>query len=512
MEFRKLTRSLIAVLVTALATSSWAGAQNAPGNSQTPRYRLIDLGTLGGPASYFPNGLDGILNNHGTTVGWANTSALDPFDPFCIAPNCFVAHAFQFQNGVLMDLGTLPAGASSSASWLSANGLAVGLSDNGEIDPMVPGFPQLRAVLWRNGQIIDLGTLPEGGFESVANAVDNRGQVVGFALNTVPDPFSFVGFPTQTRAFLWQDGVMQDLGTLGGPDALASFVNEQGEVSGPSYTAIDPATGSPAAVHPFLWKNGNMIDLGSLGGTDSEPTAMNERGDVVGVSTLAGDSIQHPFLWRKGKLTDLGTLGGDTGFSNWVNDRGDIAGKADLPGPAPQLHDAVLWSNGKMIDLGVLPGDSCSNAYYVNSHGQVVGTSENLNFCLIPIGQRAFLWEKGGPMVDLNGLIPPGANLELTFAVAINDRGEIAGFGVPSDCAVADIDLCGHAYVLMPCGVGEECANQAVGGAANATAFSLFRRSSRVNSLFQTAMESGKLRNSLRQRIHFPGQHSVPSD
>jgi hypothetical protein len=34
--------------------------------------------------------------------------------------------------------------------------------------------------------------------------------------------------------------------------------------------------------------------------------------------------------------------------------------------------------------------------------------------------------------------IPPCANLELTFAVAINNRGEIAGFGAPSDCAIAD--------------------------------------------------------------------------
>jgi probable HAF family extracellular repeat protein len=149
-------------------------------------------------------------------------------------------------------------------------------------------------------------------------------------------------------------------------------------------------------------------------------------------------------------MQDLGTLGGDTGFTNWINDAGDIAGKADLPGPAPQNHDAVLWRHGDTIDLGTVPGDSCSNAYSVNSSGQVVGTSESRALCLIPTGEHAFLWQHGGPMIDLNTVIPPDAGLELTFAVAINDRGEIAGFGVPPGCAPRDVEACGHAYILVP--------------------------------------------------------------
>ncbi len=188
-------------------------AQAAAQASQQPRYRLVDLGTFGGPASYFANGFDGILNNHGIGVGTSNTPEQDPF---CFwAPNCFATHAFQVQNGVVTDLGVLPGGDSSAASWISANGLIAGFSQNGESDPLLGGFPEIRGVLWRNGEIVDLGTL-EGGFESFANAVNNRGQVVGLSLNTVPDACSLL-VATQTRAFLWQDGVMQDLGTLGGP-------------------------------------------------------------------------------------------------------------------------------------------------------------------------------------------------------------------------------------------------------------------------------------------------------
>jgi probable HAF family extracellular repeat protein len=439
-------------LFATLAFPAWLTAQDHS------RYRLIDLGTLGGPTSYFSNGNDGILNNKGTAAGWADTSTPDPYTPFCFNPDCFVSHAFQSRNGALTDLGALPGGGSGNAAWITANGLIVGTSENGQLDPLFPGFPENRAVTWQNGAIMDLGTLPEGGYESVGLSANNSGRVVGFALNTTPDPFSLAGpgfFPTETRAFLWQKGTMQDLGTLGGNDAAAFFANDRGQITGQSYTNATPnsTTGLPTA-DSFFWEKGQMQDIGSLGGTLGNPTAFNNRGQVVGISNMAGDLSSHPFLWSKQTgLQDLGTLGGNNGVTNWINDAGDIVGKADLPGPTPQNHDAVLWKkNGTtMIDLGLLPGDSCANAYYVNSHGQVVGTSENRDLCLIPTGEHAFVWEDGGPMVDLNTLIPPGSSLRLTFAVAISDAGQIAGFGVPAGCAPQDVDLCGHAYVLIPC-------------------------------------------------------------
>jgi probable HAF family extracellular repeat protein len=495
---------MLFVLALAMRLASPAGV-TAQSNPQ-PRYRLVDLGIFGGPASHFPNGYYRFLNNHGTAVGWANTAEPDP-----ICPGCFATHAFQIQNGVVTDLGVIDGGLDSQAFWVSSNGLIAGISQNGEIDPLIPGFPELRGVLWRHGEIVNLGTLRGGGFESLANAVNNRGQVVGFALNTVPDSCAIFG--TQQRAFLWQDGLMRDLGTLGGGQATADQINEAGQIIGAAATESLGVDGCPI-FHPYFWQNGTMHDIGTLGGTGFDLRFLSDRGEVVGGSNVVrspGDEVPHPFLWSKGRLTDLGTLGGTQGSANWINDSGDIVGWAELPGPDPEDHHGFLWKNGNMTDLGVLPGDSCSYAASINSHGQVVGTSEIEEFCHTEVstGHHAFLWEKGGPMIDLNTLIPPGAGLKLTYAFGINDHGVIAGAGVLPACE--DHELCGHAYVLIPCGVGEECVNSVL-GTGTALAIPPLFDASPAPPQTEGTNPFERFRNQLRQRFHLPGQGRLYSD
>ena len=205
----------MAVLIISVSAVPLA-AQGRPGTSRPHmKYKLIDVGTLGGPNSAefeFP-----FINNRGVIVGAADTALPDPNTPNCFDPNCFMIHGFVWRDGVMTDLGALPGAFNSIAIWNNNHGVTVGLSQNGLIDPLL-GFPAGVAVIWKkDGQIVDLGTF--GGYESLAAAINDRGQVVGGATNDVPDifpgPLGFMG--TQTRAFVWRNGLMHDIGTLGGP-------------------------------------------------------------------------------------------------------------------------------------------------------------------------------------------------------------------------------------------------------------------------------------------------------
>jgi probable HAF family extracellular repeat protein len=465
MKSRTLTCISAVSLFAVLAISVRLPAQEQPAvqgeNAQHTRYKLIDIGTLGGPSG-FGNGNgygDQLLNNAGAVAGSADTSTPDPT---CANPDCFVSHAFRWQNGVLTDLGALPGVNGSNASAINTRGWIAGFSQNGEIDPLTGG-PGGHAVLWKNGEIIDLGTLGTG-IESNAVYVNNGGQVVGFStVNAILDPsgFSFLG--AATHAFIWENGVMRDLGTLGGPDSIAAAgmagcANERnGLVAGGSFTnsTPNPTTGIPT-MDPFLWEDGTMTDLGTLGGTFGFAQCANNRGQVTGQSNLAGDSTAHPFFWDHGVLTDMGTFGGDNGTPNWINDAGDVVGAADLPGS--QVHHAFLWRNGTLADLGTLGTNS--QAFAINSEGQIVGRSKVQSKTF-----HAFLWEKGGPMIDLNTLIPANSSLQLEEAFDINDRGEISGLGAPPGVLPVPDGVGLHPFLLIPCDAGETqgCEDNAVG-------------------------------------------------
>jgi uncharacterized membrane protein len=242
---------------------SWAAFCMAEQPAAKPthhRYRLVDLETAGGPNSTLSS-QSVAVNVQGTVVGWADTPLADPFKPNCFS-DCFVTHAFDWRYGFGRDLGALAPGVSSAALSINQSGLIDGVSENGEIDSLT-GYPEVFAVAWKGGNILNLGTL--GGNQSAAaGMVSNRGQVVGGALNNIADPlandfswsFMFVPAATECHAFLWQNGEMMDLGTLGGPDSIAAFVNDRGQVSGHSYTnsVVNSVTGLPT-LHPFLWEN-----------------------------------------------------------------------------------------------------------------------------------------------------------------------------------------------------------------------------------------------------------------
>jgi probable HAF family extracellular repeat protein len=436
----------VVALLTVLALPAGMTAQDVRVQPHLyHHYQIADPGTFGGPqnglqAPFYPR--TGVLNNQSTLVGAADTSNIDPL---CLnhPPDCYASHAFAWQNGTTTDLGILPGGTNSQVNWISANGLMTGVGDIDQADPLI-GIPfQIHGTFWgHGGAITDVGALP-GTYFSNPIAVNNRGEVVGAAMNTIPDPNSIWGIGYQTRAFYWKNGTMQDLGTVGtGTDAVAALINQQGQVAGWSYTNSTPSNicnlwnfGFLLTTRSFIWDPQNgMRDIGGLGGSCTIATDLNNRGQIVGISALTGDLVLHPFVWDAATgMSDLpgAFAGGSAVFSTTINEHGVVAGSICGPGLPGDCH-AFLWqkAGGKWKKTNLGKGSVPTS---INTREQVIG-----------YGNIPFLWEDGGPWVDLNTLVPPNSGITLYETTHINDRGEIAVQG-------PDVNGNNHAVLLIPC-------------------------------------------------------------
>jgi uncharacterized membrane protein len=408
-------------------------------------YQLVDVGTFGGPQSYLFNpGVvvrSGLLNNQGTLAGSADTA----IDPRC---SCYAENALQWKNGVTTDLGVLPGGIGSQVNWISPNGLMVGISDNGQQDPPNPGLLQTHAVVWHNDTMTDLGTF-FGGYDTWATSVNSRGEIAGLAYNTIPDPDSMFGYGYQLRAFYWNNGVVQDLGTLGsGNDAAAGVINERGQVIGVSYTSSTPSA-ICAGLNPFftfttgsfLWdrKNG-MKDIGGLGGACTLANDLNNHGQIIGGSSLPGDAQFHPFVWNADGMTDLlDPSDSSFGFAIAENAQGEVVGEVC---DAVACY-AVVWRKraGHWERTNLNPATQNAFAGSINASEQVVG---NIVINYSNNATSAFVSENGRPLIDLNTLVPPGSGLQLYEADQVNDRGEISAQG-------KDANGNNHVVLLIPC-------------------------------------------------------------
>jgi probable HAF family extracellular repeat protein len=314
--------------------------------------------------------------------------------------------------------------------------------------------------------VTDLGTLGTGQ-SAQAYDVNEATQVTGYAGN---------------HAFLWDDGILTDLGSLG-VGSIGQAINEAGQVAG--YSSL---TGS--GNRATLWDSGTKINLtpGLASSDTSGASGINDLRQVVGTINSAT-----PFVWQNGTITTLGHLGGGAGNAFDINNAGQVVGsskttlQSQVLGP---LSHAALWQGGIVIDLGVLPGDEESGAAAINETGQIVGSSDRVDPETYEVTSHSFLYDDGvmtalpvastesyggdindagvvvgtmragggvspyrayiyadGVVTDLNTLIASGSGLHLAYALGVNNAGQIVGVAYDATARY-------HAYLLTPVAPG----------------------------------------------------------
>ena len=260
----------------------------------------------------------------------------------------------------------------------------------------------VHAVLWQQGVITDLGTLAGG--DSVATAINNAGQIVGFS---------------DGRAVMWDRGTIVDLGTLA-PDVVygsswsyAKAINNRGQIVGEGNAA-----GNEQCTHAILWDRGAIVDLGTLNGGACEwpdhdssiALAINDRGQVAGRSAAPG-GFDHAVVWDRGRMVDLGPAGGGhSSEATGINNRGEVIGTSGYP---------ALWRHGRITQLEVPLGGGRLWPIAINERGQVIGQQLPLYGNENSTGPRPLLWEGGTLSMALG---------TRGYPLAINARGDVVGY------------------------------------------------------------------------------------
>jgi probable HAF family extracellular repeat protein len=248
---------------------------------------MRDLGTLGGN-----NSSAAVANNEGQIVGSSDVTG------------GATSHATLWDKGAIIDLGTLDGPDVPSASFSINNRREI-------VGASFRADGTFHGVLWQNREMTDLGTLGGPNTNSLAGGINDNGQIVGISqLNDVPSPI--LGFPP-FDAVIWYKGVITDLGPgpNGGIGTAGFNINNRGQAVG-RIAIPNPTEG--AVAHAFLWESGIMHDLGvpgGLGDDNSEALSLNNNGQIVGdsgVGFIETYNSDHALLWQDGEWTDLNTL------------------------------------------------------------------------------------------------------------------------------------------------------------------------------------------------------------
>ena len=271
-------------------------------------------------------------------------------------------YAVLVQDGVVINIGSPY---QSDASSINEQGQIVG---SASLEPIVgPRDIGLRATLWQNGSVVNLGTLPGGG-TSRATDINDVGQVVGTSMQ-----WDF------EHAVIWNQGQITDLGALkprainnAGQvvgSIPAGFSNMTNAVVWEHYGGFSNMT------HAVVWENGQLTDLGASPGAINGSLA----NDINNVGQIVGVDHERAVLWWQGAKVELGSLSGDSNSNALgINDLGQVVGYSQTFANSSDGIRAVLWQNGTVLDLNTLASVQASgwtlrSATQINDKGQIIG-------------------------------------------------------------------------------------------------------------------------------------------
>ena len=300
-----------------------------------------------------------------------------------------------------------------------------------EIDPLQVGpLVKGRAGVNIEGLKIDLGTL--GGKNSWTNygGLNEQGEAVGLAETAVPDPdgedVCAFGTHLTCKPFLWKNGHMSALPLVGGNNGQASAINNRGQIAGFAQTSVTDSGCPPYQITAaVIWQNGKVqTQLPTVSGDpDGVAFGINELGLATGYTGTC-TAANHAVVWENYTVTALPDLGVESALGVGINNKGEVVGQV-ASADGTTAYGAVWQNVGgtyTITSFNTLPGDYFSFGEGINNHGQAVGSTqlENGNW------SHAFLWQNN-VLTDLNTLFPASANLYATMANAINDEGQISG-------------------------------------------------------------------------------------
>jgi probable HAF family extracellular repeat protein len=299
---------------------------------------------------------------------------------------------------------------------------------------------------------LELGTLGGPNSSINWNGINDPGEAVGMSETSVPDPNGedVCGFGTHLTClpFLWQNGLMSALPTVGGNNGQASAINNRGQVAGYAENGTADSTCPPGTENfmidlPVVWTKGKAQALPTIGSDpDGVAYGINNQGQAVGYSGTC-TAANYAVVWENGAATSLPDLGDPGAIAYAINSHGQIVGQAVNSDGIPL---AALWQDNTVTSLGpLLPGDVASFATSINNRGQAVGSSFNSNNGAS--WSRGLIWQNG-VTIDLNTLFPASSHLFVISASNINESGQIAGMAVDTTGPHAGNIV--HAFLATP--------------------------------------------------------------